>query len=121
MAAAVALAEGSELHPQVVGDALDRTMALYSNAGDDEAARAGEGLHALAHCCWGSCWGWGRSGSCSGWPQPGCAGRWQCWVIRRSGMAVARGWAEDSICVLQRRFSTPANRPAPSPTPPLAP
>lgn len=40
MAAAVALAEGSELHPQVVGDALERTIALYN--GGDEAARAGE-------------------------------------------------------------------------------
>ncbi|PRW50843.1 Translational activator GCN1 isoform A [Chlorella sorokiniana] len=50
MAAAVALAEGSELHPQVVGDALERTVALYNGAGDDEAARAGAAvaLQALA-------------------------------------------------------------------------
>ena len=41
MAAALALAEGTELHPQVVAAALDQTMALYSGAADDEAARAG--------------------------------------------------------------------------------
>lgn len=41
MAAAVALAEGTELHPQVVAAALEQTIALYSGAVDNEAARAG--------------------------------------------------------------------------------
>jgi hypothetical protein len=46
-AAADALAEGADLHPEVLPNALTATVAMYSEQGGSLAARAGE----LLYCC----------------------------------------------------------------------
>ena len=87
-AAADALAQGADLHPEVLPDALTATVAMYSEQGGSLAARAGElpaalpliPLHccaaALPYCCAAALLCWQFTGQCVPGPGGAVCGVW---------------------------------------------